>query len=357
MSTHDLALSRLGELLFTGIDRTTLGDDTAAFLSQAGIGGVVLFSRNYASVEQLVELCNQIQECRADLPLWIAVDQEGGRVQRFKDPFTRIPPALEIAKTDSPKIAFELAQLMAKELKVCGINLNFAPSVDILTNPKNTVIGDRAYGTTEAQVTKMVSGIVRGFVVEGIQPCVKHFPGHGDTFEDSHDELPRVSVPLEKLYERELKPFSKTFKSRCNMVMVAHILNDLIDPDYPATLSTKTLQGILRKDMRFTKIIFSDDMEMKAITKFGPDKIPLLAVQAGCDVLVYRSESVARKAYESLRKALDEGELSPERVIESADRSREVKKEILLPFEAANSANAKSIVGCAEHLEFISKIK
>ena len=276
------AQSCLGELFLIGFNGLELSDDTSAFLSQAGIGGVLLFAHNYSNVEQVTELNNQVQECRKELPLWIAVDQEGGRVQRFKDPFTILPPAQEIGKMGSPRAAFDIGQITAKELSAVGVNLNFSPCVDILTNPENKVIGDRAFGGDAETVTRTASGIVRGHVVSGVQPCVKHFPGHGDTLEDSHDELPIVDLSKDQLRERELKPFIKTFKSRCNMTMVAHILNKQIDPEYPATLSKKTLSEFLRKELRFSKIIVSDDLEMEAISKqYNPEEAGVLAIEAG----------------------------------------------------------------------------
>ena len=247
MSTLDEAQNKLGELFLVGFDGETLSDDTSAFLSQAGIGGVILFSRNYKNPTQVAELINEVQECRAEFPLWISVDQEGGQIQRFKEGFTQFPTAKDIGNSSSPKVAFTVAEIMAKELRAVGVNLNFAPVADINTNPENPVIGDRSYGETEEKVTRLVTAMVRGLITNGIQPCVKHFPGHRDTSVDSHFDLPKVNTSLETLRDREFRPFVKCFKSRCNMVMTAHILNEAIDPDYPATLSKKTLTDLLRK--------------------------------------------------------------------------------------------------------------
>jgi beta-N-acetylhexosaminidase len=196
MALLDEAKKRLGELFIVGFAGLELSDDTAAFLSQAGIGGVILFAHNYESPAQVAELINRVQQCRAQLPLWIGVDQEGGRVQRFKKPFTLIPSAEKVAACGSPKLAFELGEMIGKELKAVGVNLNFCPVADINTNPKNPVIGARAYGSDEEQVSKYVTALVRGMLVSKVQPCVKHFPGHGDTSTDSHFALPRVSTSL-----------------------------------------------------------------------------------------------------------------------------------------------------------------
>ncbi len=357
MSNIDHAKEILGELFIMGFNGKTLEDDTAAFISQARIGGVILFSPNYESPNQVSTLINQIQECRVgDLPLWISVDHEGGKVQRFKSGFTRIPEAGEIAKVNSPKLLFEMAERISAELRSVGINVNFAPVADINSNPKNPVIGTRAYGETEEMVSKMVSAFVRGHLTKHVQPCVKHFPGHGDTTVDSHFALPRVEDSLESLREREFRPFIKAFKSGCRWVMTAHLMNPNLDPKYPATLSKNVLTDILREEMRYTGLIVSDDLEMKAITDhFGVEEAPRLAIEAGCDLLIYRSEAATRHAYTSLAKALEEGRLDPIRVIESAEMSMEMKRATLLPYSPVDSKTAESKTGQAEFTNWIKE--
>jgi len=355
MSDIDHAKELLGELFIMGFNGTSLEDDTSAFISQAKIGGVILFSQNYENPEQVSELINNIQECRSgELPLWVSVDHEGGKVQRFKNGFTRLPEANTIAKVNSPKLLFELAERTGAELRAVGINVNFAPVADINSNPQNPVIGNRAYGETEEMVSKMVSAFVRGHLTQGVQACVKHFPGHGDTTVDSHFALPKVTDTIESLREREFRPFVKAFKSGCRWVMTAHLLNPNLDPDFPATFSKNVLMDILREEMRYTGLIVSDDLEMKAITDhFGAEEAPRLAIEAGCDLLIYRSEAATRHAYASLLKALEEGRLDPQRVIESAELSMELKRQDLLPYEAAEPKLAVKETGQPEFAEWL----
>ncbi|MBC7691371.1 MAG: beta-N-acetylhexosaminidase [Methylotenera sp.] len=357
MSKIDDAKKQLGELFIMGFNGLELSDETSAFISQAQIGGVILFSHNYESPGQIAELTNQIQDCRHDLPLWISVDHEGGRVQRFKKPFTKIPEGQVIGANGSAKLAFDVSEMIAMELKAVGVNLNFSPVADIATNPKNPVIGARAFGAEEELVTKMVTAFVRGHLLQGVLPCVKHFPGHGDTSTDSHFALPKVDDSLEVLREREFKPFLKAFKSGCPMVMTAHILNPKLDAEKPATLSSKTLQDILRKELRFTKLIISDDMEMKAITDhFGKDLAPRMALQAGCDLLIYRSEAATRAAYVSLTRDLENGDLDPNLILESAARSRGVKTEFLDDYTPASVTDLGSKIGLPASAELIKKL-
>lgn len=357
MSQLQDALTHLGELILTGFEGTELSDDTAAFLTQARIGGVILFSKNYSDPTQVANLINQVQECKNDLPLWVSVDHEGGRVQRFKEHFSIIPNARRIGATNSPKLSFDIAELIGRELKSVGINLNFNPVCDIETNPTNPVLGDRAYGTTEDDVSKQVTAIIRGQLTQGVQGCAKHFPGHGDTTKDSHFDLPKVDTTLEVLRERELKPFVKCFKSRCNFVMTAHVIYEKIDPKVPATFSSKILRDILRKELRYSKIIISDDLEMEAITKhWGAEEAPRLALEAGCDILIYRTEKAARHAYASLRKALEAEQLDPRIVLEAAERSRSLKKSELQPYTPAEPTAWKTVLRSPEHQELLQRI-
>ncbi|MFZ9596148.1 MAG: beta-N-acetylhexosaminidase [Bdellovibrionia bacterium] len=330
MSLVKDACKAVGELFILGFNGLELSSETASFLSEARIGGVILFSHNTETPGQIAELTNQIQECRDTLPLWISVDQEGGKVQRFKKGFSRIPEAAAIGATQSPKLAFEISEIIAQELKAVGVNLNFCPVADINTDPKNPVIGNRSFGTTEETVSKFVTAMVRGHLVHGVQPCVKHFPGHGDTLTDSHFALPVVDTSLELLRERELKPFQKAFKSHCSMVMTAHIIVKQVDPKVPATLSKIILQDLLRNELRYDQLIISDDLEMKAITDhFGAQDAPRLALEAGCDLFIYRTQEAAQVGYEALIQALEKGQLNPEWVLRAEHRAKRLKKEVL----------------------------
>ncbi|MGK5082915.1 beta-N-acetylhexosaminidase [Bdellovibrionota bacterium FG-1] len=351
------ARTALGQLFIMGFSGPELSAETQAFISQAGIGGLLLQTVNYESPAQLAELSNQAQECSKEFPLWIAVDHEGGRVQRFKKHFTRIPDAAVIGAMNSPRLAFEISEMVAKELKAVGINLNFAPVVDIATDPRNAVLVNRAYGNTEDTVSKIANAVVRGHVVQGVQPCIKHFPGHGDTGTDSHFSLPRVDTTLEILREREFKPFTKAFKSRCAMVMTGHIVCTRLDPEFPATLSAKILRGILRTELRYSRLIISDEMEMKAISDhYSAEHAPILALQAGCDVLLYKAEAGARLAYAAVLKALDEGQLAPAIILEAARRVRDFKQSTLLPYHPAKVADVGKTVGIPEHQQLMEQV-
>lgn len=287
---------KIGQMLMIGIQGQSLSQEEKSFIVENNIGGVILFSRNYGSPEQLHELCGEIQSLsklqKDKSPLFISIDQEGGRVQRFKtEPFTHWPPLAQAGKIDNTSVTYMWAHLLSQDLKSFGVNLNFAPTLDILTNPNNTVIGDRAFSTDFRMVEKHASAWVRGALKAGILSCAKHFPGHGNTLLDSHLDLPRESVDLETLENRELVPFKKAFRSKVDFVMLAHIVFEKIDPDWPASLSEIFVDEILRKKLGFRGLIFTDDLDMGALKKnFTKEEIAVRAVEAGCEILLYCNE-------------------------------------------------------------------
>ena len=347
-----------GELVLMGFSGPNLSESTITSMKREKISHFILFSQNYDSKEQLIDLNDRIQAEHSEyshLPALITVDQEGGRVQRFRKGFSLLPTARRVGEKGSPQTAYELARIQAKELFAAGIQLNFAPVCDIHTNPANPVIGDRAYGTTAEDAAKMASAVVRGHLSEGVEPCLKHFPGHGDTHVDSHESLPTVNTPLDILKNREWIPFQKAIKSGARFVMSAHILLPHLDHHFPGTLSPTFLKDYLRGELSYSGVIVSDDMEMGAITKnYGPEEAPILALQAGCDLLCYRSEAQAMIAVESIRRAIDSGKLRPEELRQSIDRNRKVRSSLTLASQTFSKQQRADRIGNQEHLDFIS---
>lgn len=346
-------INELGQLFITGLSSVSLTEEEGKFLEESNIGGVILFTRNYSDPAQVAELVNDIQKRRDEYPLFISVDQEGGRVKRFKDKFIQLPSMLEVASQDSPKLTFELHHAMAKELAACGINLDFSPCCDIWTNPKNTVIGDRAFGKDPDIVEKHVSAAIRGLHAGEVLACSKHFPGHGNTTKDSHYDLPYVKATLEELEEMELKPFIKAAKSRVEFMMMAHLVVDAIDPELPCTLSKKAY-SFLRDRLKYKKIIITDDMEMQAITdSYSYGEAAVMALEAGADVLCYRSMESCEEAYKAVREAIKDQRLKLSDLEEKIERVKDCKKThfseyqpIYIPSiaKALNSENQKKLL-------------
>ncbi len=346
----------VSELVIMGFSGHSLSAETIQTIQAEKSSQFILFAHNYESKEQLIALTDEIQSfcSNQNFPVMISADQEGGRVMRFRKGFTPLPAAKVIADLNSPSVLFDLAQIQAKELFAAGIQLNFAPVCDINTNPNNPVIGDRAYGSTEEVVTRMVSASVRGHLTEHVEPCIKHFPGHGDTQVDSHFDLPVVTTPLETLRKREWIPFQRALKSGCNFVMSAHIMLPHLDPDRPGTLSSTFMKKYLREELMFQGVVVSDDMEMHAITKnYGAEEAPILALEAGCDLLCYRSEVHAKIAIEAIKKALVDKRLNPLALETSIDRIRKVRKNLKLAKNEISIQTRYQIIGHPDHLEFL----
>jgi beta-N-acetylhexosaminidase len=242
-------------------------------------------------------------------------------------------------------------------LRAVGVNLDFHPLCDIHTRANNPVIGRRAFGTDDEIVSKISSAFVRGFIAQNMISCVKHFPGHGDTMVDSHKDLPRMDMSWNDLMERELKPFVRAMKSRVDMIMTAHILNTALDPVYPITLSYTTITKLLREELRYNRLIITDDMQMDAVAKhFGEEDMIALAINAGCDILLYRDEDRGRRAMDIAFRFLSEGRISAEQIEAAYTRIVEVKERVLVPHPIGGIENVAKIVGCEEHQKILKEV-
>ena len=244
-------MNQVGKLFFTGLTGTSLSLDEQRFIKNHHLGGVILFAKNYENRAQLKSLCSEIKQINPEI--LIATDHEGGRVQRFREEFTEFPSMMEIAKLASPKLCFEVHEQMAKELQFCGVNVNLSPCTDILIDPNCKVIGDRSFGYTKEVVSELASSAVRGLQANGVLSCIKHFPGHGNTSIDSHDDLPTIHDSIETILDRDLFPFRRAAKSKAGFVMMAHLNIPALDEECITTISNKAYE-LCRKELRFSGI-------------------------------------------------------------------------------------------------------
>jgi beta-N-acetylhexosaminidase len=279
--------SQIGQMLMVGVAGYELTTAELKICQSHDFGGFILFSRNCSDATQIHSLCRSLCKTTRNLP-FIAIDEEGGRVHRLPPPFTHFPPAALVGKTGSPDLAFRVGRAVAAELTLLGINLNFAPVLDVNSNAENPIIGDRSFGATPDQAAAMALAWSEGLSSSGIIPCGKHFPGHGNTDTDSHLDLPLVAKSLSELYAVELQPFLHACRSPIQALMTAHVVFPALDKELPATLSSRIVTGVLRQELGYEGVVFSDDMEMKAITgNFNVEEAALSSVRAGIDVLLY----------------------------------------------------------------------
>jgi len=358
MSVQEL----IGQHMIIGLTGQALTNDEKKFIVENNIGGVVLMGRNCVEPKQIRDLCAEIQSLRHKMadraPLFIGIDMEGGRVHRLKPPFTQWPPLKKIGDLDAPTAAFHFTQKLGAELMAIGINLDFAPCIDVYTNPKNTVIGDRAISTDPYQVEKMSSALVRGFIKAGVISCVKHFPGHGNTIVDSHEELPVEESDLKRLHEVELVPFKKALRSRTEMVMTSHILFKNIDPKWPVTFSELFLKKMIREEFKYRGLIITDDLDMKAmLNHYTREQIPVNAFKAGVDLLLYCNDPTSPViAIDAVTTAIAQGQLNKADLENSRSRILDLKKIKLLQPDPRPLDEAMMVIGCEEHQTLAASI-
>lgn len=341
-----------------GFMGTTVTDELASFIKEYKPGGVILFSRNLESVEQIVELTNGLQRCSPNSPLLISIDQEGGRVSRLPNSFTIFPPCEILGRCKSGELAYAAAATIAKELKAVGINMNMAPVLDVNSNPDNPVIGDRAFGSTPDIVGELGLVTAAGLQDNKVVACGKHFPGHGDTTVDSHKELPVIVVSRDRLNATELPPFRRAVAAGIASIMTAHVLYKALDDQQPATLSPEVITHLLRRELGYDGLVLTDDLEMRAIVDhYGPGDAAVRGIEAGCDVLlICKERKLEVAAFEAVEKAVASGRITTERLDQSVARIQGVKERFLLPYRPAIISDAKLIVGCRTHQMLLHNI-
>lgn len=255
---------KAGQRLVIGFAGPAVDDTLREIVRDIRPAGMILFGRNVVSPTQVTDLNRALRDLFGkDDPPILSVDQEGGRVQRIRAPSTVWPPMRQLAQRED--LISAVSKAMAIELREMGFNLNFAPVADVDSNPDNPVIGDRSFGRTAEETARRIVPFIHAHQAEGIAACAKHFPGHGDTNKDSHFELPTVDCGLNTLQQRELVPFQAAVQAGVRSIMSAHVLFPALDPHLPATLSPRVIPELLRKQLGYEGLVFSDDMEMKAI--------------------------------------------------------------------------------------------
>lgn len=348
---HDM----IGQMLLVGFRGTAVDGDSPILrdIREHNLGGVILFDRdvqlqsaerNIQSPEQVRALTASLQ-ASARVPLFVAVDQEGGRVRRFKEEqgFPPSPSAKAMGQGTPAQTRLE-GERTGKFLASLGVNLNFAPVADVDVNPQSPAIGalERSFSADPDLVATHAHSFCQGLLAQGVLPCLKHFPGHGSATADSHLGLTDISKTWSAA---ELRPYEILIPLQASpMVMSGHLFLRQLDNAYPSTLSRAVLTGLLRQRLGFQGVIVSDDMQMRAIADhYGQAEAILLAVEAGVDVLVFGNNlgydpEIVPKAVEILAKAVEDGRLSAERIAASYERIQAVKQQLYTQFACAPQA-------------------
>ncbi len=319
MNSDKLSLrAKIGQMFMVGIV-----DDAHLYnlVRAHGVGGIIYFSRNGVSAQEAYTFFKKAENL-ALVPLFKAVDQEGGTVTRIKEGVTSISGQMAIGATGVVANAQTAAEILATELSGLGLNMILGPVVDVNNNPHNPVINVRSFGEDPFKVAEFASAALKGYRSKGLLAVAKHYPGHGDTSRDSHLDLPIVSHELEHLYAIELKPFVRLIREGVPGIMVSHVLFEALDSERPATLSKAVINDLLRETLHYNGLILTDCMEMDAISKrYTPEESAIESVLAGADILLYSAhQEVQVRAIEAVYSAVKSGQISIERINASIDR-------------------------------------
>lgn len=344
---------KVGQMIFGGIEGVELSEKSREMIREDKVGGIIFFKDNLVNENQIVTLLNSIkaENMQQQYPLFLGIDQEGGRVTRIPE-LNNLPTNKQIGKKDNPALAFQLGELLGKQLNAFGFNLDFAPVLDVDSNPNNPVIGDRSFGSDPKLVSELGISTMKGLQSENVISVIKHFPGHGDTEVDSHIELPIVSKNMKELQALEFIPFQNALKSGADVVMIGHILLPEIDANKPSSISNVVITKILREQLKYEGVVMTDDMTMKAILdNYEIGEAAVEAVKAGNDiVLIAHDYEKVQRAIQAILEAVQNEEIKVEQIDRSVERILQLKEKYQLSNDQLSSINVNELNNLAEEL-------
>jgi beta-N-acetylhexosaminidase len=317
---------KLGQMLVVGFQGHEAPPHIIEWLGEGRIGGVILFARNIDTPAQLRALTQELRQA-AGRPILVAIDQEGGAVARLREGFTESPGAMALGAADDPRLTGQVSRVLAAEMRAVGVNWNLAPAIDLTHDIRNPSVGTRSLGSDPEHVTRHALAQIKGLQEKGVAATAKHFPGKANTPVDPHVDLPIIEGSLDEMWGTDLAPFRAACAAGVSAVMVTHAQFRDIEPNYPSTMSSRIIQGLLRERIGFSGLVTTDCMEMKAITnRYGPGESAVLAAVAGADIILFsHTREYQEAAYEALLEAARSGRLPLKQVDDSVRRIDGVK--------------------------------
>ena len=347
-----------GSLIVGGFDGLDPETELLTRLASHQLGGVILFRRNIDSLAQVAALNSAIAQATGpdEPPVFISVDQEGGRVARLRGLITDFPPMAVIGDLEDPELCQRLGKLLGAELKSLGFNTDYAPVLDVHTNPDNPVIGERSFSSNPTAVGRLGVPFAQGLLASGVIPCMKHFPGHGDTEVDSHVGLPVIHHQRPRLAQVEWLPFRLGINAGLPMIMTAHVKVLALDPQYPATLSDAVINGTLRQQLGFQGCVISDDLEMAAVSEcYTVEEMVELGLVAGVDLfLVCHQRSRQMRAFDTLVRLGERSASWRGKIATSATRVRSLR--LRMGKSISTPSDFRKVVKCPEHLKMMDEL-
>ncbi|MBM4293112.1 MAG: beta-N-acetylhexosaminidase, partial [Deltaproteobacteria bacterium] len=339
---------KIGQRLIVGFHGETVPPELRRLDEEWGLGGFILFKRNIKELEQLFSLNESLLSLGRGVMPFIGVDQEGGRVARLTEPFTPFPDMACVGQHGTVSMAYEVGAILGRELSVAGFNLNFAPVLDVNTHAQNPIIGPRAISSDPEVVATLGRSLIQGLHDNAVVACGKHFPGHGDTREDSHVTLPVCDRTEEQLLGVEMLPYRRLLddSARLDMVMLSHVLYPALDPKLPASLSQRVIQDFLRAEVGFRGATVSDDLEMAAIAeRYSMEEVTHLGLEAGLDLfLVCHSLERQVEVLETLMRVAESGALPKASWDVPVQRIVQVKRDHFRQSRKVNRAHARELI-------------
>ena len=349
---------KIGQMIIMSYRNPTVDSTLENTLKTVKPSGFILFKENITTYENTINFIQTVKKSN-DIPLWIGIDQEGGNVQRLKaledHPVSDIPYMNAIGLTNNIDYARQIGKVMAEELKVFGINMDFAPDIDIWTNPDNTVIGKRSFGSNPTLVSQMGIALGDTLLQHQIVPVYKHFPGHGNTAEDSHYALPVVTKTLDELLSSDLIPFQDAIAHDVPIIMVGHLaIPNITNDNTPASLSKVMIHDILKEQLGYKGLVVTDALDMGALTRnYTEEEIYTMAINAGVDILLMPQES--KNCVKIVADAVKSGKISESQIDESVRKILKLKYDTIA--DTYNQYAPIDILNSAEHQAIITQIK
>jgi beta-N-acetylhexosaminidase len=338
---------KIGQMVLVGLDGTSMQKNAKKMIDQYRIGGFVLYKDNITSAAQTLKLLNQLKAANQanSVPLWLSIDQEGGKVSRMPAEFAKLPPASDIGRADDLVYTKLIGEALGEEVSALGFNMDFAPVLDINSNPKNPVIGNRSFGADTGTVIEHGLETMKAIQSKQVAAVVKHFPGHGDTSVDSHLDLPVVNKTRQQLEAFELLPFVKAIEQKADAIMVAHLLIPKIDAKYPASISKKIIKELLREDLGYDGVVITDDMTMGGITDhFNVGEAAVRSIQAGSDIiLIGHDNGIQVSVLKALKQSARDGEITKDMLDQSVYRILKLKAKYEITDTAVQSIDVKAV--------------
>ena len=349
---------KIGQMIFAFYNKDVVDDELKDIITNTKIGGFVLFAKNFSTYEKTLSFIKEVKKYNS-IPLFISIDQEGGKIQRLNElrdvSVSDIPYMYDLGSMNDKELSYNVGKVIAEELRVFGINMDFAPVLDIYSNSLNTVIGKRAFGSDYKTVTDNALSLAKGLEDNGIIPVYKHFPGHGDTIIDSHEDLPIITKSREELLNFELIPFKRAIESGANIIMVGHLAVPSITKDnIPASLSKKLISDFLKDELGYRGLVITDALNMKALTNYySEDELCPIAVKAGVDLLLMPPSP--KVCLTSVINEIQKGNISIDRINESVRKILKLK--YLKIDENYNNYLPKEFLNSNSHKKILNGVK